>query len=260
MKKRSRFLIVLLSLVFTAASVQVAFAADLFENHYPKVISAGKMVSGKLSGFSDQKCYSFFSGGGTYKVEIYVKDPYIDEYGDIDTYMMVEYGKYKFNSVNKGWQMPEYHIEGTTSQFVDTWTEDTDGWYKQTATIGKVKAGRKIGLAGSGEHEGYFKFKIIGKRFADPKKPVVRSAKGKKRAMTVKWKKAANAKGYLIQISKNKGYGKNYKEIKVKGTKKSKTIKNLKKGRYYVKMCSYRSVRGVKAYSSWSKAKKVVVK
>ncbi|MBQ3924100.1 MAG: hypothetical protein II696_01120 [Firmicutes bacterium] len=260
MKKRSRFLIVLLSLVFTLASVQVAFAADLFVNHYPKVISAGKMVSGKLKGFSDQKCYSFFSGGGTYKVEIYVKDPYIDESGVIDTYMTVEYGKYRFNSVNKGWQMPEYHIQGTSSKFVDEWTEDTDGWYKQTVTIGKIKAGRKIGLAVSGDHEGYFKFKLIGKKFAVPKKPVIRSAKGKKRAMIVKWKKAANAKGYLIQISSSKGYGKNYKEIRVKGTKRAKTIRNLKKGRYYVKMCSYKKVRGVTAYSSWSKAKKVVVR
>ena len=251
MKRKS--LVLILCVVFLIASVQPAFAEDLMENNYPKLVSPNKTIKGSLKNSSDEDTYSFFGNGGTYKVKLFVKDPQP---------MYIEYCVYNFSSPNPGWQKPEYHYEGATYDVFDPyeWTPVSDGWYTNTITIGKVKKGKKVGLGISGDSKCTYKFKIIGKKFADPKKPVIKSVKGKKHAMKVKWKKSKNAKGYLIQISRNNGWGEHYKEIRVKGSKTSKTIKKLKKGKYYVSICSYKKVRGVTAYSKWSKAKKVTVK
>ncbi|MBR1993144.1 MAG: hypothetical protein IJ988_02365, partial [Firmicutes bacterium] len=52
------------------------------------------------------------------------------------------------------------------------------------------------------------------------------------------------------------------KTVTVKGySKTSKTIKKLKaKTNYYVQIRTYKTVKGVKYYSGWSKAKKVKTK
>lgn len=264
MMKLKRYLVIIVSIVFVLASVQPALAKvddDLLLNHYPKVVTPGKVVKGSISSDRDVDCYSFFSNGGTYKIKLYVDDLSIDEYGFVWPLISLDYGSYSFYSVNEGWQMPEYHMDEIDGVYCDEgWKKDSNGWYVCTVKIGKIKKARKMGFSISADDKIKYKFEILGKKFADPKKPVIKSVKGKKHAMKVKWKKGKNAKGYLIQISKNKGWGDNYQEIKVKGKKSSKTIKNLKKGRYYVKICSYKKVKGVTAYSEWTKAKKVIVK
>ena len=261
MKTKKRYLTLMMMIVLILTSVQLTFADDLIENRAPKIIKANTVVYGTLSGESDTDCYSFYSGGGGYKILLYTKTPYIDEeYNEIDMNMSLTYGSYRYYSVNKGWQMPEYHLDDSYIGFGFEGTADVDGWYVCAIPIGKYKAGKKVGIGISGITAGEYKFEVVGKSFAAPAKPVVKSAKGKKHSMTVKWKKAANAKGYVIQISRNKGYGKNYKEVKVSGSSVAKTLKNLKSGTYYVKMCSYKKVNGVVAYSDWTKAKKVKVK
>ena len=82
-------------------------------------------------------------------------------------------------------------------------------------------------------------------------KVVVKKSKKKKKSVTVSWKKAANAKGYRIALSKKK----NGKYKKVTDTKKTKYTFKKTKGTYYVKLTDY-VVKSDKA--TFSKATKPV--
>ena len=82
-------------------------------------------------------------------------------------------------------------------------------------------------------------------------KVVVKKSKKKKKSVTVSWKKAANAKGYRIALSKKK----NGKYKKVTDTKKTKYTLKKTKGTYYVKLTAY-VVKSDKA--TFSKATKPV--
>ena len=82
-------------------------------------------------------------------------------------------------------------------------------------------------------------------------KVVVKKSKKKKKSVTVSWKKAANAKGYRIALSKKK----NKKNKKVTDTKKTKYTFKKTKGTYYVKLTAY-VVKSDKA--TFSKATKPV--
>ena len=82
-------------------------------------------------------------------------------------------------------------------------------------------------------------------------KVVVKKSKKKKKSVTVSWKKAANAKGYRIALSKKK----NGKYKKVTDTKKTKYTFKKTKGTYYVKLTAY-VVKSNKA--TFSKATKPV--
>ena len=90
----------------------------------------------------------------------------------------------------------------------------------------------------------------------------VKKLKGKKAAVTVSWKKVTtNNKGYLIQLATDKKFKKNVKYAEAKKDKTSKTVKGLKSGKkYYVRVCSFTKVNGVKVPTKWSKAKTVKVK
>ncbi len=82
-------------------------------------------------------------------------------------------------------------------------------------------------------------------------KVVVKKSNKKKKSVTVSWKKAANAKGYRIALSKKK----NGKYKKVTDTKKTKYTFKKTKGTYYVKLTAY-VVKSDKA--TFSKATKPV--
>lgn len=95
------------------------------------------------------------------------------------------------------------------------------------------------------------------------KKTSIKSVKGKKKGFKVTWKKVASAKGYQVKYSTSRyffeslTYTKNVK----KATTTSATVKNLRSGRtYFVKVRTYKTVKGKKVYSDWSKIKTVTVK
>ena len=95
------------------------------------------------------------------------------------------------------------------------------------------------------------------------KKTSIKSLKGKKKGFKVTWKKVASAKGYQVKYSTSRyffeslTYTKNVK----KATTTSATVKNLRSGRtYFVKVRTYKTVKGKKVYSDWSKVKTVTVK
>ncbi len=97
-----------------------------------------------------------------------------------------------------------------------------------------------------------------------PKKPSIQTPKAAKKAITVKWKKKAKSQttGYQVMVATDKSFKKNIKKVYVKGYKKtSYKMKKLKaKTKYYVKVRTYKTVKGEKIYSDWSKVKTIKTK
>ena len=88
----------------------------------------------------------------------------------------------------------------------------------------------------------------------------IKKLKGAKRRLTVTWKRRNGVKGYQIQYSTKKSF-KKAKTVTIKSSKTTKkTIKKLKRKKYYVRIRTYRTVNGKKYYSKWSKTKSVKVK
>ena len=100
------------------------------------------------------------------------------------------------------------------------------------------------------------------KAVAKPKSAKIKKVKAAKKAVSVEWKKVSGVKGYQIQVATDKKFKKNKKTVTVKKQKTTKvTIKKLKaKKKYYVRIRTYKTVKGKKIYSSWSKVKKVKTK
>ncbi len=96
-----------------------------------------------------------------------------------------------------------------------------------------------------------------------PKKTKIKSIKGKKNGFKITWKKVSGVKGYQIKYSTNKYFFESL--TKSKNVKKAKTtsatVKDLRKGKtYFVKVRAYKTVKGKKVYSDWSKVKTVTAK
>ena len=100
------------------------------------------------------------------------------------------------------------------------------------------------------------------KTVAKPKSAKFKKVKPAKKAVSVEWKKVSGVKGYQIQVATDKKFKKNKKTVTVKKQKTTKvTIKKLKaKKKYYVRIRTYKTVKGKKIYSSWSKVKTVKTK
>ena len=127
------------------------------------------------------------------------------------------------------------------------------------------KNNKKIGTAtvtvkGKGAYEGTavktFKIKPAATKISKLTTP-------KKAQLKVKYKKVTGVTGYQVKYSTSKSFSKSAsKSVTVKGASTlTKTVKSLKSGKtYYVKVRAYKTVGGVKYYSSYSAVKKVKVK
>lgn len=97
-----------------------------------------------------------------------------------------------------------------------------------------------------------------------PKKTSIKKVTKAKKAFTVKWKKQSKqVSGYQVQYSTSKKF--TAKTTKVKTIKSYKTTskkvtKLKKKKTYYTRVRTYKTVKGTKYYSGWSKAKSVKTK
>ncbi|MBL6468896.1 MAG: fibronectin type III domain-containing protein [Mogibacterium sp.] len=124
-------------------------------------------------------------------------------------------------------------------------------------------------------YPGKYTVKAIGKNKYDgtvsatykiyPKSSAIKKLKKGKKKMTVSWTKQSKSavSGYQIKYSKSKKFSKRSTKIVTVKTYKtsSKTIKKLKaRKKYYVRVRTYKTVKGSKYYSSWSKTKSVKVK
>ena len=97
-----------------------------------------------------------------------------------------------------------------------------------------------------------------------PAKTTIKAVQNAKKAITVKWTKGKKSQvsGYEILLATNSKFTKGTKTVIVKGFKNvSKKVTKLKaKKTYFVKVRTYKTVKGAKVYSDWSKVKKVKTK
>lgn len=98
-----------------------------------------------------------------------------------------------------------------------------------------------------------------------PAKVKIKAPAAAKKAVTVKWTKAAKKEkvtGYEVMYATNNKFTKGKKTVTVKGAAKvSKKVTKLKsKTKYFVKVRSYKTVKGVKIYSDWSAVKSIKAK
>ncbi len=131
--------------------------------------------------------------------------------------------------------------------------------YKVSYSGNKSVGTAKIKITGTGNYNG-----TITKTFKiNPKGTSLKSVKKGKKSFKATWKKSSKTwtTGYQVQYSTSKKF-KKAKTATVKSYKKTKvTVKKLKKRKtYYVHMRTYKTVKGKKYYSGWSKVKKVKTK
>ena len=86
--------------------------------------------------------------------------------------------------------------------------------------------------------------------------------KGRKQFKATWKKNTTQTTGYEIQYSTNKNFKSGNKKVTIKKNKTtSTTVKKLKnKKKYYVRIRTYKTVKGTKYYSGWSKVKNVKTK
>lgn len=81
--------------------------------------------------------------------------------------------------------------------------------------------------------------------------------------ISLKWKKVKSGSGYEIQYSTKKSFSKkNASTVDISGAKMtSTTLSELKVGKkYYIRIRTYKVVKGEKVYSEWSEAIKAKTK
>lgn len=127
--------------------------------------------------------------------------------------------------------------------------------YSSNKSVGKATA--KITF--KGKYSG-----TISKTFTiNPKGTSVSNLSAKSKGFIVKWKKqAAQTTGYEIQYSTSKKFKKKTtltKIIKKTSTTKLSVSKLKAKKRYYVRIRTYKIVKGIKYYSAWSKSRSITV-
>ena len=95
-----------------------------------------------------------------------------------------------------------------------------------------------------------------------PKEVTITSVKSPKKAqIKVTWKKDSEVSGYQIVCATNSKFTKGKVTSTVSGSKTSKTITKLSKGKkYYVKVRAYKTIDGKKVYGDYGKVRTVTVK
>ena len=128
--------------------------------------------------------------------------------------------------------------------------------YKNNKSVGKAT----VKITFKGKYSG-----VVSKTFSiNPKGTSVSSVAAESKGFTVKWKKqAVQTTGYEIQYSTNKKFTKKTTATKIvkKASATKLSIRKLKANKkYYVRIRTYKTVKGKKYYSGWSKNKSVAVR
>lgn len=195
-------------------------AESEFYDHY-KLKKNGKKLT-FLDGLADTLEYNEYTDK-TYRRIYCVTEDVKDQYGDWAESVKTDITESQMNSILKGW--------GTKTKF-------------NSFLVVNYTPKSKTAV-----------YEIVSPTLS---KTSLKSAKtGKSGSINVTWKKNTNGKGYWVQCSTDKRFMKNVKTkaVNKNGTTKT-TIKGLKKGTWYVRVCT---VKG-SSVSAWSKSKKVKVK
>ena len=125
--------------------------------------------------------------------------------------------------------------------------------YKNNKAIGTAT----VTLKGKGKYTG-----IVNKTVRIlPKGVTLSSLTAGKGTITVRWKKGGNITGYQLQYSLKKSFASTNTVTVAKSATTKAVIRKLKsKKTYFVRIRTYKTVKGKKYYSAWSKAKTVKVK
>lgn len=126
---------------------------------------------------------------------------------------------------------------------------------KNTTMIYKVRAYTKSGkLLFSGGMSDIYRVSL--------QKISLKSVKKSGKGFIATWSKCANMSGYEIQYSKSSDFdGNKTKTVRVNNSKTTKkTVKGLSAGKYYVRVRAYKTTKGQKIYSEWTKSKSIKVK
>lgn len=104
--------------------------------------------------------------------------------------------------------------------------------------------------------KGDYKGTLTASFIINPNVAKLSSVKKKGSTITIQWKKqtGAEASGYEVLYSTDKSFKKSVKSINIKKNSTAKaTIKKInKKKKYYIKIRTYKTVGGVKYFSTWS--------
>ena len=128
--------------------------------------------------------------------------------------------------------------------------------YTVTFKDNKAVGTATVTIKGKGNYKG-----TVSKTFKiTPKKTTLKSVTSlKTKQMKVTWTKVNGATGYQITYAASSDFKTGKKNVNATGT--SKTISGLTKGKtYYVKVRTYKTVKGTKYYSGYSSVKKIKVK
>lgn len=149
-------------------------------------------------------------------------------------------------------QKPSVTVKDANGNLVDAANYTIS--YSNNKNVGQAT----VTVTFSGNYSGTAKknFNIV------PKGTFLSKVTAQKKGFTAKWKKQAKqTTGYEIQYSTSSKFkgAKTIKNIKAKTT--TKRISRLKaKKKYYVRIRTYKTIKGKKYYSDWSKSKTVVTK
>lgn len=176
--------------------------------------------------------------------------------------------KFKYNYMNSGWGWyVSVYKKAANGSFTTLVNQDTIST-KQTSdsiTINKVTSGTTYYIKVEWPYSGNFSaHEYMGTnytitpvfKYAKPGTPKTSSIKKSKVKFT--WKKSSGCSGYQIQISKKSSFKKNVVNKTKSKNNYSKTLSRKKT--YYIRVRSYKTVKGIKYYSSWSKTKKFKTK
>ena len=110
--------------------------------------------------------------------------------------------------------------------------------------------------------KGNYEGRISKKYTIVPKGTSIAKIAAKSKGFTISWKKqAVQVNGYQIQYSTNSKFTSAKTLAITKNKTVSKTVAKLRgKKKYYVRVRTYKSIKGKKLYSPWSKTKSIVTK
>ncbi len=164
--------------------------------------------------------------------------------------LVTGYAIYQFNPETEKYEYIKT-VKGTKNTYKRTGLEAGTAYYFKIKPIMKLSDGTVY----KGALSNYYK------EFTAPLAPEVKAVTSpKSQTVKVTWKQTKKTSGYEVMWSTSKKFSYNFKYISVASGNHAATLNTAQSGiTYYVRMRSYKTYKGVRHYSSWSKTYAVIV-